>query len=57
MLKFVLLSEHTGKISHLMGEKDILNLITFEENFIASAINKVGLEGDVWAGWGLRTPP
>lgn len=50
MLKFVLLSEHTGKISHLMGEKDILNLITFKENFIASAINKVGLEGDVWAG-------
>lgn len=47
MLKFVLLPEHPGKISHLMGEKDTLNLIKFKENFIASAMNKVGLEGDM----------
>lgn len=40
-----------------MGEKDILNLIKLKENFIASAVNKVGFEGDVWGGWGLRTPP
>lgn len=46
MLKFVLLPERPGKNSHLMGEKDILNLIKFKENFIASAMNKVGLEGD-----------
>lgn len=50
MLKFVLLPERTAKISHLMGEKDILNLIKLKENFIAGAINKAGLEGDVWAG-------
>lgn len=29
-----------------MGEKDTLNLIKFEENFIVSAVSKVGLEGD-----------
>lgn len=51
MLKFVLLAERTGKISHLMREKDILNLIKFKENFTASAINKVGLEGDTCEAW------
>lgn len=46
MLKFVLLPECTVKISHLKQEKGIFNLIKFKENFIASAVNKVGLQGD-----------
>jgi len=46
MLKFVLLPECTDKISHLIQEKGIFNLIKFKENFITSAINKVGLQGD-----------
>lgn len=29
-----------------MREKGIFNLIKFKENFITSAVNKVGLQGD-----------
>lgn len=46
MLKFVLLPECAVKISHFVREKGIFNLIKFKENFITTAVNKVGLQGD-----------